>query len=523
MVDRRNVLRGGAAVGFGSMFMGGVAWSRPDATVRTILPSVNADTIAVKVLLDTPPSAAPCLSIDGRQVRARRMDRDGYCWGFVQPGLSSGTRHAIVLTDAQGIALREPWTLATLPAPDAPVEHVRILLYTCAGGDEDFGREHGYEPHLPIATRRALLDCALSFEPDLAIANGDHIYWDQRTRLRYRGDEEIRRLVAEYYHSVAWLDEDQAFDSPANRQALNTIIGRQIAGLYEDRFASVPLFFISDDHDYFENDNAGPWGYSFPPRPFNLGLQRCTAALAYPFALGRPDLPRYSAETVESLRFGKLIEMALFDCRRGWSTEPPSGVESQGGVLLPDVEAFLVDRLKRSDAQHYVQVPSNPFGWSRGALGEWYADDVHKEGRDDDKGYWMPGWFEQHQRLAQALTDQRGRAAISISGDIHASGSKQITRSGDIDLSANPIEAILSGPIGAGVDGFPSRSRGQLPFTPALLEATDRSFEERNGFTLFDVYPDRIDVRQFRWRPPEPIEALASLQPAESFTIQRPG
>ena len=46
--------------------------------------------------------------------------------------------------------------------------------------------------------------------------------------------------------------------------------------------------------------------------------------------------------------------------------------------------------------------------------------------------------------------------------------------------------------------------------------------EERNGFTLVDVLADRMEVRQFRWRPPEPVQAISTLRPAHSYTIQRP-
>ncbi|MBV1686997.1 hypothetical protein KRR38_04735 [Novosphingobium sp. G106] len=141
----------------------------------------------------------------------------------------------------------------------------------------------------------------------------------------------------------------------------------------------------------------------------------------------------------------------------------------------------------------------------------------------DDKGYWQPGWFAQHQRLAAALTAQKQRAAITISGDFHASGATRITRSDQLDLSANPINAILAGPISTVGSGFPSEARGAFPFTPAKLKATEiNKLEERNGFTLFDVYPERIEVRQFRWRPPEPVAAIASLKPYSTFTIQRP-
>lgn len=512
MIDRRGVLRGSAALGLGGMFMGGVAWSDPLAPVRTILPSASHDTLAVKLLLDTPPPHAPVLRIDGRAVTAQQMDSDGYAWGFVQRGLRAATEHKLSLSGAAGAPLRPDWRLKTLPAPDAEPESFRILFFTCAGGDPD-----PQASFLDMAARRALLDRAVSFAPDLAIANGDHIYWDLNTALLWRNDAASHARTAALYHRVAWIDQDSAFDSETNRRSLNTIIGRQIAALYEDRFASIPLLFIADDHDYFENDNGGEWGYSFPPRPFILKLQQRTAAMAYPFALHRPTLPGGSitAETVEAVKIGKLVELALFDCRRGWNESP------LGGVLFPDVEAFLIDRLKTSDAAQYIQVPSNPMAWTAGKIGEWYEDKPPAGVTGSDKGYWPASWWDQHQRLIRALTEQRARPAITISGDMHASGAKRVTASGDIDLSRNPLDAILCGPVGTG-NGWPSVGRGMFPRLPERLTGTDvAATEERNGFTLFDVHRDHIEVRQFRWRPPEPIAAIASLQPHATFRIDR--
>ncbi|MBB5684908.1 hypothetical protein [Sphingobium boeckii] len=496
--------------------LGGVSWSRASAaetrTVRALLPSATHDTLAVKVLLDAPPSAAPVLTINGRQVRARQMDQDGYAWGFVQDGLRGGTAHELTLADEHGAVLRAPWQLKTLPGLDEQPESFRVLFFTCAGGDEAASA-------LSIDARRKLFDRALSFSPDLAVANGDHIYWDLNTALKIRGDPASRAEKAERYRKIAWIDQDTAFDSETNRRSLNTVIGRQIASIYEDRFASVPLHFISDDHDYFENDNGGTWGYTFPPRPFTLGLQRRTAAMAYPFALGRPQLPggALTSEAVETVRIGKLAELALFDCRRGWDTK------TGYGVLFPEAERFLINRLKQSDASHYIHVPSNPIGWTAGKLGEWYEDRPPVGTPGSDKEFWLPGWFDQHQRLIKALSAQRGRPAITISGDMHAVGAKRLTASGDLDLSANPVEAILAGTVGTGT-GWPSGGRGMFPSTPGKLIGTDVvETYEKNGFTLLDVTPERIEVRQFSWRAPEPVEAIASLQPFASYTIARRG
>ena len=65
-------------------------------------------------------------------------------------------------------------------------ERVRVLFYTCAGGPEGeylgVGDRRG---NLPIAIRQRLLKRGLSFAPQAAVANGDHIYWDLHT---WQGD-----------------------------------------------------------------------------------------------------------------------------------------------------------------------------------------------------------------------------------------------------------------------------------------------------------------------------------------------
>jgi hypothetical protein len=510
MLQRRSILRGAGALSLGGMLGSGIAWSRPTAPLLMLLPSASHDALAIKLLLDAPPSAPPVLTIAGRPVPAARMDPDGYSWAFIQRGLDAGSTFELRLMDASGRALRDPWPLRTLPPPDSLPERFRILFFTCAGGGAGF---------LPIAFRRALLDRALSFAPDLAVANGDHVYWDLATVLKYRGTAKRRAEIANIYRKTAWIDEDLPFDSEPNRRALNTIVGQQIGALYEDRFASVPTIFVADDHDYFENDDAGSWGYAFPPRPFTYNLQRRAADMVYPVALGRPLLGGDEISgAVESIRVGKLLELNLFDCRRSVS------FGKDAGTLSPAVENYLVRRLRLSDSMQLIHVPSNPMGWSAGKLGEWYGDPPSaKSYFDNDKGYWQQGWFDQHQRLVMALSAQPNRAAVSISGDIHASAGSVISRSGDLDLAANPIHTILPGPLGTADFGFPSSARGIAAFHPSALAVKDIApMEERNGFTLVDVLADRMEVRQFRWRPPEPVQAISTLQPAHSYTIRRP-
>jgi hypothetical protein len=103
-----------------------------------------------------------------------------------------------------------------------------------------------------------------------------------------------------------------------------------------------PVFFMQDDHDYFDNDEATDEIITFPPDHFMLNLARATRQLYYPEYLPDPErplgLPGASAadrppgvgETFGTLRFGRLAEILRYSshpdlggaerrvCRRYW-------------------------------------------------------------------------------------------------------------------------------------------------------------------------------------------------------------
>ena len=54
---------------------------------------------------------------------------------------------------------------------------------------------------------------------------------------------------------------------------------------------------------------------------------------------------------------------------------------------------------------------------------------------------------KRHQSLLESLSSQPSRAPIVLSGDLHAIGHATLLRSSDLDLSANPVHALLTGPI----------------------------------------------------------------------------
>lgn len=110
-----------------------------------------------------------------------------------------------------------------------------------------------------------------------------------------------------------------------------------------------------------------------------------------------------------------------------------------------------------------------------------------------------------------------------MSGDLHAVASGRIHRSGALDLSANPVVSVLSGPIGTGSAGWPSSFRGTPPRPSATLEAEEwQPPLEENGFTLLDFTPSALRLALFRWHPAQGVDAIARLEPFAVREIPKP-
>ncbi len=136
--------------------------------------------------LSTPRSRSLAAPPSRRSARRWTDDRyHGGCWEFDADGLEAGQPYTLSLAGPDK-ALCEPWTLATFPRRDAHVERCRVLFFACAGGHESLG-------HLPTSVRNRLLRRALAYQPQAAVANGDHVYWDQRTKRRTRTSPEAHR------------------------------------------------------------------------------------------------------------------------------------------------------------------------------------------------------------------------------------------------------------------------------------------------------------------------------------------
>ena len=495
-------------------------------SVRHVLPTVSDSRVLIKVSFNGPLPASPRLRIGSAEIAGRMNDTAGVFWQFHATGLKPDSPYSLALTGSDGRALCEPWTLSTFPAPEARPERFRLLFFTCAGGPggtySGIGKRSGF---LPAAIRNRLLRRALSFRPHAAVANGDHMYWDLHTWL---GDN-----VGELSPS----GRESNFDFSAspfggsNEAALKAAAGPQIVPVYGVDFRSTPVFFLQDDHDHWENDAASDELVNFPIPWFQLQLARATQQLYYPEFL--PDVRRPAglpwsgagnrgdlSESFGTIRYGRLAEVLLYDVRRTLSLAGPTAVFVDG-----QVEEWLVERTRSTEARHLVHAPSNPFGWSAGKWGEWYPDVLDREAgaltTAVPKPYWQSGWLQQHDRLVQAITAQSSRVPLLVSGDLHAIGVGRMHRAGKLDLKANPLTTVLSGPIGTSIRGFPSVVRGIGATPPAHLdlEETVRPVEQ-HGFTLADFLADRIVLRQYKWDVnSQPLDAIDNLEPFQTTVL----
>ena len=389
-LDRRRFLRSSAAAALSltappDLIMQTAAAAAGDwdaGPVRLLLPTVSDSRMLIKISLDAPLSEAPTLRIGGTSVRGRMGDTRGSHWHFYATDLPAGRSQRLELVGARGAALCQPWELATFPGADERPEKFRLLIYTCAGG-------HEVHKFLATAARNRLLRRALSFAPDAVVANGDHVYWDLLapvgSRLLGMSPDAVK-ISGTFDRSATALGTD-------NEAVLKRAAGPQIVPVYGTDFRSTPVFFLQDDHDYFDNDEATDEVITFPPSHFMLQLARATQGMYYPEFLpdvARPlGLPWSSAgdrvwgvsESFGTLRYGRLAEILLYDSRRSQTLAGPSAV-----YVDPEVEKWLKQRTAATEVRHLVHVPSLPPGWTAGKWGDWYPDVLGKRRKADRQG-----------------------------------------------------------------------------------------------------------------------------------------
>lgn len=488
---------GGPLSGLGPARAGGpCSGFTGDQAVAHILPTVSHERMLIKASFVHPLSSAPVLTVGGAPQAAEQTDIEGRFWMFDAGGLDPGTEFSLSLT-VDDCPVVEPWTLSTFPDPTSMPSSFRLLAFTCAGGHDLFG------VYVPLQLRQRLLRRALSFAPDAVLAIGDHVYWDLRSLpgSLFLGNSSTARDLA------GTFDREAAVLGGANEAVLTGAVDYQIAQLYGTHFRGVPVFFVRDDHDYFEDDRVDPGLTTFPPDSFMVDLARSTQRLYYPEFLPdstRPlalpqsnasDRPSGVSEVFGTLRFGKLVEALLYDCKGLMTTG------GSAGLLVPGAaETWILDRFSASDATHVVNVPSNPMGYSAGKYAEWYPD-VVEDGMLTTavaKDGWQEGWLDQHDRILGAVFD-RGGVPLVVSGDIHSIAEQKILTSGALDFASNPVVSLVAATPGTRI-GWPSATRGTKALPPTSMTVDEVvEVQEVNGFHLLDFTPGNVTIQHFRW------------------------
>jgi hypothetical protein len=255
-----------------------------DGELEHLLPTSSHDRILIKASFKKPLGAAPTLQVGDQRISGLRSDTRGYFWQFHAGDLKPGTSYELSLRSSDGRSLSQSWKLSTMPAPDDLPSKLRLLIYSCAGGHDLFSAAHTGFGFLPAAVRQRLLRRGLSFAPDALIANGDHVYWDL---LAPRAAPKLgaSKAALEY----ARFDRDAPILGGSNESALLRAAGEQITPLYGTLCRSTPVFFLQDDHDHFDNDEATDEAVTFPPDNFMLQSARATQRLWYPEFLPDPN------------------------------------------------------------------------------------------------------------------------------------------------------------------------------------------------------------------------------------------
>ncbi len=485
--------------------------------VRHILPTVSDSEILIKLSLNQAQKNPPILRIGNQVFVGKMTDTQGEFWQFFAKNLKPAQTYQLSLKSQQGAQLCQPWDLTTFPAKDSNPGQFKALFISCVGGHEAAG-------FLPNEVRNRLLRRALSFKPQATIVNGDHVYWDllspSTSKVRYGGNtEQAIKIAGKFDRAGLVLGAD-------NETVLKKAVGPQIASVYGADFRSTPVFFLQDDHDYFDNDDAFDEIVTFPPSYFMLQLARATQSMYYPEFLAdsnRPkglpysyaaDRPSGVSESFGTIRFGNLAEILLYDVRRTATLAGPSAV-----CVDLEVEKWLVNRTKSNDVQNLIHCPSNPPGWSAGKWGEFYPDvlgDDKKLSIVTPKPYWQPGWLKQHDRMMNALSGNQARTPLVISGDMHSIALGSMQRTNNYDLSKNPINVALSGTGGTYPGGWPSQGWRKTPALPSQVLDFSEEIKpiEQHGFTLVDFTKDKMVLSFFKWDvKTQSVEEIDTLMP----------
>ena len=217
---------------------------------------VSDTRILIKASFNAPLADAPTLHVGGTAVHGRMGDTRGEYWHFYATDLKPGRPYRLSLAGDNGRRALRAVGAFDLSRPRRTAGEIPPAASTPAPG--------GHEVHkfLPTATRNRLLRRALSFAPQAVIANGDHVYWDLLAPV---GNDAARHVAGGIGVFAGTFDRSAVVLGGDNETVLKRAAGPQIVPVYGTDFRSTPVFFMQDDHDYFDNDEATDEIVTFPP------------------------------------------------------------------------------------------------------------------------------------------------------------------------------------------------------------------------------------------------------------------
>ena len=270
MYSRRTFLKLSAALT--AILAGGFFFKgSKDQKVKHILSSASHEKLAVTLSLSQATSEMGLLLDDDYMVKGVSTDSEGKHWQFIVNNLSPNKSYKLQLV-SENVNIYKAWSLKTFPEPHSEIDSLKVMSFTCPGGGDGF-RASGREFFKPFKFRQNIFEEGLSKNPDIVISIGDHVYWDLRGQDSPpvgRNSKLIKFFLGGYLRlRYGAFNRNETVDSIVNEKVLKRIGNEQIASLYGTKFKSVPIFFIPDDHDYFENDDAEEEIVTFPADKFS--------------------------------------------------------------------------------------------------------------------------------------------------------------------------------------------------------------------------------------------------------------
>ena len=312
----------------------------------------------------------------------------------------------------------------TLPAPDAPVDRMRLAVTSC----------QNFEQGLFTAYEQMMRD-----EPDLVMHLGDYIYEyraGQNGKVRTHQGEEIRSLD-DYRIRYGQYRSDP---------------------LLHGMHARCPWMVTFDDHE-FDNNYADLVSEESGIDPTAFRRRREAAYQAYYeiMPLRTRSMPRGSRiQLYRGASYGRLAELMVLDTRQ-YRTDQPNGdrpgpiegapMDPAGTLLGGEQKRWLKRQLIGSGARWNVLAQQVMMGMVDRRLNGTYSMDQ------------WPGYAHERMELLRFLEDRRIPNPVVLTGDIHTNWANELRA--DDRRAEDPVIApeFVATSLSSGGDGYDKPNR----------------------------------------------------------------